>query len=100
PVISTDNPGGLELRGIFGDDVAVVARQDPAALAGAVLAFLAAPRRACPETARIVAVRFRLEGVTARYLALYRGALARGGPATERACPSAPRPSTRCSATR
>src|SRR5439155_675553 len=33
PVISTDNPGGLELRGIFGDDVAVVARQDPAALA-------------------------------------------------------------------
>ena len=45
PVVSTDNPGGLELRGIFGEDVAVVARQDPAALAEAILAFLDAPRR-------------------------------------------------------
>ena len=76
PVLSTDNPGGLELRGIFGEDVAVVPRQDPAALARAMLAFLAAPRRACPETARIVADRFRLEGVAARYLAIYREALA------------------------
>jgi glycosyltransferase involved in cell wall biosynthesis len=77
PVVSTDNPGGLELHGIFGDDVAVVPRQDPAALARAILGFLDAPRRATAETARIVADRFRLAGVAARYLALYREALAR-----------------------
>jgi glycosyltransferase involved in cell wall biosynthesis len=77
PVVSTDNPGGLELRGIFGEDVAVVSRQDPAALARAVLDGLAAPRRTRPETARIVAERFRLPGVAARYLTLYREASAR-----------------------
>src|SRR6185503_7226044 len=65
PVLSTDNPGGIELRGIFGDDVAVVPKQDPAALAEAMLAFLAAPRRARRETARILADRFRLAGVAA-----------------------------------
>jgi glycosyltransferase involved in cell wall biosynthesis len=77
PVVSTDNPGGLELRGIFGDDVAVVPRQDAAALAQAILAFLDAPRRARAATAGIVADRFRLPGVAARYLALYREALRR-----------------------
>ena len=75
PVVSTDNPGGLELRGIFADDVTVVPKQDPVALARAILAFLEAPRRASAETARIVAERFRLKGVAARYLALYREAL-------------------------
>jgi phenylacetate-CoA ligase len=77
PVVSTDNPGGLELRGIFGEDVAVVPRGDPAALAESILAFLEAPRRARPATARIVADRFRLQGVVARYLELYRGAAPR-----------------------
>jgi len=77
PVVSTDNPGGLELSGIFGEDVAVVPRRDPASLARAILAFLDSPRRARPETARIVAERFRLPGVVARYLALYREAAAR-----------------------
>lgn len=77
PVVSTDNPGGVELRGIFGEDVAVVPRHDPAALAQAVLAFLEAPRRAGPQTASILEERFRLPGVAARYLALYREALAR-----------------------
>jgi glycosyltransferase involved in cell wall biosynthesis len=77
PVVSTDNPGGIELHGIFGNDVAVVPRQDPAALAAAILGFLQAPRRARPETARILEERFRLPGVAARYLALYREAVAR-----------------------
>jgi glycosyltransferase involved in cell wall biosynthesis len=77
PVVSTDNPGGLELSGIFGDDVAVVPRQDPAALADSILGFLQAPRRARPRTAGILEERFRLPGVAARYLALYREALAR-----------------------
>jgi glycosyltransferase involved in cell wall biosynthesis len=71
PVVSTDNPGGLELRETFGDDVAVVPRADPPALARAILAFLAAPRRTRPATDRLIEERFRLRGVVDRYLALY-----------------------------
>ncbi len=37
PVVSTDNPGGLELGALFGDDVSVVPQRDPAVLARAVL---------------------------------------------------------------
>jgi glycosyltransferase involved in cell wall biosynthesis len=72
PVVSTDNPGGTELRAFFGDDVAVVPKADPEALAQAILAFLAAPRRTRPATAETLASRFRLDGVVERYLALYR----------------------------
>jgi glycosyltransferase involved in cell wall biosynthesis len=71
PVISTDNPGGLELRALFGDDVAVVPRRDPAALAAAILAALGSPRRTRPATARLVEERFRLPGVVDAYLRLY-----------------------------
>ncbi len=71
PVVSTDNPGGLELRSAFGDDVRVVARQDPDALASAILEFGASPRRTRPRSADVVDSRFRLAGVVERYLALY-----------------------------
>lgn len=71
PVVSTDNPGGLELRALFGDDVAVVARQDPAALADALLAFAREPRRARPSSQALIEERFRLAGVAERYLELY-----------------------------
>ncbi len=71
PVVSTDNPGGLELRGLFGDDVAVVPRRDPPALAGAILAALRQPRRTRPASARLVEERFRLAGVVETYLRLY-----------------------------
>src|SRR5204863_3274122 len=40
PVISSDNPGGVELHGVFGDDVAVVPREQPAALAAAIASAL------------------------------------------------------------
>jgi len=75
PVVSTDNPGGKELAGVFGDDVTVVPMRDPAALAGAILASLAAPRRTRPATAGLIASRFRLASVAERYLQLYREAL-------------------------
>jgi glycosyltransferase involved in cell wall biosynthesis len=75
PVVSADNPGGLELSGLFGADVTVVPRRDPVALADAVLAFLAAPRRTTEATAAVVAERFRLPGVAARYLSLYEEAV-------------------------
>jgi glycosyltransferase involved in cell wall biosynthesis len=77
PVVSTDNPGGVELAAFFGDDLTVVPRSDPAALARAVSSFLARPRRTRPETTRVIDERFRLTGVTARYLALYAEALGR-----------------------
>jgi glycosyltransferase involved in cell wall biosynthesis len=77
PVISADNPGGLELNGLFGGDVTVVPRQDPSSLADAILAFLRAPRRTAETTAATLEQRFRLPGVAARYLSLYQEA-ARG----------------------
>jgi glycosyltransferase involved in cell wall biosynthesis len=76
PVVSTDNPGGLELGGLFGPEVVVVPKQDPAALAAAVSAFLAAPRRVGEPAARLIEARFRLAGVAERYLDLYREAAA------------------------
>jgi glycosyltransferase involved in cell wall biosynthesis len=76
PVASTDNPGGLELRGLFGDDVLVTPRGAARELADAVLGFAAAPRRTTAATARLIAGRFRLAGVVERYLDLYREALA------------------------
>jgi glycosyltransferase involved in cell wall biosynthesis len=76
PVVSTDNPGGLELAEIFGSDVAVVPKQDAGALARAIVDRLASPRRAGEETARRIAERFRVDGVADRYLALYAEAAA------------------------
>jgi len=76
PVVSTDNPGGLELREIFGPDVAVVPKEDAAALARAILDRLAQPGRTSAATARHIAERFRLDGVAERYLGLYAEAMA------------------------
>ncbi len=75
PVVSTDNPGGLELGALFGDDVQVVPKRDPAALAEAVLAATQPPRRTSARSAGLIAERFRLPGVLARHLELYRQAL-------------------------
>jgi glycosyltransferase involved in cell wall biosynthesis len=75
PVISTDSPGGVELNEIFGEDVALVPKQDPEALAQKVLAALAEPRRTSDVTAETLRQRFRPEGVASRYLALYEEAV-------------------------
>lgn len=74
PVVSTDNPGGVELRETFGEDVQVVPMKDPSALAAAILGFLRAPRRTRPQSDRVIEERFRLPGVLDRYLGLYREA--------------------------
>jgi glycosyltransferase involved in cell wall biosynthesis len=74
PVVSTDNPGGVELRALFGDDVRVVPMRDPDALAAALLEALRAPRRASAASADLLRARFRLDGVVEQYLALYREA--------------------------
>ena len=75
PAVSTDNPGGVELHETFGEDVEVVPKQDPSALAAAILRFLAEPRRTRAASGTTIEERFRLPGVVDRYLALYREAL-------------------------
>jgi glycosyltransferase involved in cell wall biosynthesis len=75
PVVSTDNPGGVELGAMFAPDVTVVPKSDPAALGRAILDRLAVPARTGEATARRIAEGFRLEGVAECYLGLYREAL-------------------------
>lgn len=71
PVVSSDNPGGLELHGVFGDDVRIVPREDPSALARALLDRLAESRRTSPATDGAVERLFRPAAVAAQYRSLY-----------------------------
>ena len=71
PVISSDNPGGVELHGVFGDDVAVVPKEQAAALARAIQAALRQKRRTTPSTQAIVERRFRADAVARQYFEIY-----------------------------
>jgi glycosyltransferase involved in cell wall biosynthesis len=71
PVISADNPGGLELNDLFGRDVSLVAREQPIPLAKAVVEFLLDKRRTSQSTRDTIEREFRPEGVAARYRAIY-----------------------------
>lgn len=75
PVVSADHPGGLELHQLFGDDVTVVPREDVTALAGALAAYLEAPRRTRPRTADLVREHFSPATVEAAYADVYRSIL-------------------------
>jgi uncharacterized protein len=48
PVLSSDNPGGLELNDLFGPDVAIVPREQPIPLGAAISHFLHEKRRTYP----------------------------------------------------
>jgi glycosyltransferase involved in cell wall biosynthesis len=78
PVVSADNPGGLELNDVFGRDVELVAREQPLPLARAVVGFLLDKRRTDRTTHDIVERDFRPAGVAARYRAVYDEVVARG----------------------
>ena len=71
PVISSDNPGGIELHGVFGDDVAVVPKERPDALAAAINAALRQKRRALPSTRTTIEQRFRADAVASQYFDVY-----------------------------
>jgi phosphatidyl-myo-inositol dimannoside synthase len=71
PVVSSDNPGGVELHGVFGDDVAVVPREQPGPLGDAINTALHEGRRTRPATATTIERRFRADAVAAQYWALY-----------------------------
>jgi phosphatidylinositol alpha-1,6-mannosyltransferase len=79
PVISTDNPGGLELNDLFGADVSVVPRGQPVALGAAITHFLEHKRRTTAATHETVEREFRASAVAARYRSLYERAIAGGG---------------------
>lgn len=72
PVISSDNPGGLELNDLFGHlDVAVVPREDPLKLAAAITHFLEHKRRTFGTTQATVEREFRPMAIAAQYRSIY-----------------------------
>jgi glycosyltransferase involved in cell wall biosynthesis len=76
PVISSDNPGGVELHGVFGDDVVVVPREQPAPLAQVISDALARKRRTHSATQVIIESRFRADSVARQYWDLYADVMA------------------------
>jgi glycosyltransferase involved in cell wall biosynthesis len=71
PVISADHPGGVELQGIFGADVAVVPRENSGPLARMIGEFLEHPRRTLPATARQLERLFRPPAVLKAFDGVY-----------------------------
>jgi glycosyltransferase involved in cell wall biosynthesis len=71
PVVSSDNPGGVELHGVFGDEVQVVPRENPAALAEAISARLEMPARTTTATQAIIEEQFRADAVARQYWDVY-----------------------------
>ena len=71
PVLSSDNPGGLELNDVFGADVAIVPREAPVALGSAITGFLSDKRRTRGSTREILERTFRPAAVAAQYRAVY-----------------------------
>ena len=71
PVIATDNPGGLEIREIFGFDVTIVPRDNPIALARALVHLFESKRRVRASTVDVIDREFRPEQVFAQYRSLY-----------------------------
>jgi glycosyltransferase involved in cell wall biosynthesis len=76
PVVSSDNPGGLELNDVFGHDVAVVPKEQPLPLARAIVDFLLEKRRTTQSTFAAIEREFRPAGVAAKYDAIYRDVIA------------------------
>jgi glycosyltransferase involved in cell wall biosynthesis len=71
PVLSSDNPGGLELNDLFGPDVAVVPREQPLPLAAAIVDFLGHKRRTLAGTREAIERTFRAPAVASQYREVY-----------------------------
>ena len=80
PVVSTDNPGGLELHDVFGPDVAIVPREQPMALASAIIHFLRNKRRTLAASRDSIERGFRPAAASAHYRDIYSRVHASGGP--------------------
>jgi len=77
PVLTADNPGGVELGELFGYDVTVVPRGQADPLARAIVTFLDAKRRTREATARIIEQEFRPAAVQRQFREIYDGLLAK-----------------------
>ena len=75
PVVATDTSGGVEVREHFGDDVTIVEKRDPVALAAAVRAVLRSRRGTSGATAERLRTEFTVARCAARYLDVYRRAV-------------------------
>ena len=71
PVVSSDNPGGVELNDVFGPDVSIVPRENPPALAAAIIHALENRQRTRASTRETIEREFRPVAVAARYRSLY-----------------------------
>lgn len=71
PVLSSDNPGGLELNDVFGPDVSLVPREQPLPLAAAIGHFLQHKRRTLGATRTAIDRDFRPDAVAAQYRDIY-----------------------------
>lgn len=71
PVLSTDNPGGLELNDVFGPDVAIVPREQSMALAGAIIDFLRHKHRTLSGTKETIERAFRPEAAAGQFREIY-----------------------------
>ncbi len=74
-VVSTDNPGGIELGLMFPDDLRIVPRESPQALADGLFASLLENRRVSEGTSRLIDERFSLRELVDRYCQIYEEAL-------------------------
>ncbi len=83
PVISSDNPGGLELNDVFGVDVELVPREQYEPLARTIRARLRHGRRTLPSTRDVVERRFRKNAVVEQYWSAYADAIERARGARE-----------------
>jgi glycosyltransferase involved in cell wall biosynthesis len=79
PVISSDNPGGVELQEIFGYDVTIVPRENAMALAQAIVTLLDGSRRVREPTLRIIAQEFRPAAVNRQFRDIYGSVLPGAG---------------------
>jgi glycosyltransferase involved in cell wall biosynthesis len=77
PVLSTDNPGGIELGRLFGDDVRVVPGTSTTEFAEAIAAFLSHRRRTTAASDEVLAREFSPRVTASRFAAIYREVVGR-----------------------
>lgn len=75
PVLSSDNPGGLELNDLFGQDVSIVPREQSLQLAAAIGHFLQHKRRVYTRTRAAIERDFSPAAVAAQYREVYQEVL-------------------------
>ncbi len=75
PVVSSDNPGGVELNALFGVDVSLVPRDNDVALANAIIDVLERKPRVRPETRHALRRDFSTRAVAAQFSAVYENAV-------------------------